>query len=145
VSLNNLVVDGLLVAMTPCFFGADPATSPLLGGAVNRPLAQVEDLARDLMRSLQPELAARALILSRAPSDVITANRTYVTDGDRLIPLTGIWRDERFPDPVEQANLQATSDSLDEAAGLSDTDHEAIAYSLKPKRHISRRARHRAT
>ena len=38
VSLNNLVVDGMLVATTPCFLGADPATSPLLGGAVNRPL-----------------------------------------------------------------------------------------------------------
>src|SRR3954447_4250759 len=43
VSLNNLVVDGAVVATTPCFLGADPATSPLLGGAVNRPLARVED------------------------------------------------------------------------------------------------------
>ena len=32
VSLNNLVVDGALVATTPCFMGADPAVSPLLGG-----------------------------------------------------------------------------------------------------------------
>jgi Protein of unknown function (DUF3500) len=133
VSLNNLVVDGVLVAATPCFLGADPAVSPLLGGAVNRPLARVEDLARDLMRSLQPELAARALLLSRAPSDFVTANRTYVTDGDRLIPLTGIWRDERFPDAVEQAKLQAISDAIDQAGGLSDADHEAVAYSFKPK------------
>jgi hypothetical protein len=49
------------------------------------------------MRSLRPELAARALLLSKAPSDVVTANQTYVTDGQRLIPLAGIWRDERFP------------------------------------------------
>ena len=60
VSLNNLVVDGELVATTPCFMGADPAASPLLGGAVNRPLARVEDLARDLVRSLPRELAARS-------------------------------------------------------------------------------------
>jgi Protein of unknown function (DUF3500) len=133
VSLNNLVVDGVLVATTPCFLGADPAASPLLGGAVNRPLAQVEDLARDLMRSLLPELAARALLSPKAPSDLVTVNRTYVTDGDRLIPLSGIWRDERFPDPVEQAKLQAISDAIDEAAGLSDADHEAAAYTLKPK------------
>src|SRR5215207_3469768 len=59
VSLNNLVVDGVLVATTPCFLGANPATSPLLGGAVNRPLAQMEDLGRDLVRSLRPQLAAR--------------------------------------------------------------------------------------
>src|SRR3954447_22760875 len=75
VSLNNLVVDGMLVATTPCFLGADPATSPLLGGAVNRPLARVEDLARDLVRSLSPELAARAVLLPKAPSDFVTANR----------------------------------------------------------------------
>jgi hypothetical protein len=133
VSLNNLVVDGMLVATTPCFIGADPAMSPLLGGAVNRPLGKVEDLGRDLMRSLQPDLASRALLSAKAPSDFVTANRTYVTDGDRVIPLTDIWRDERFPDPVEQANLQAISDGIDETAGLSDADHEAVAYSIDPK------------
>jgi len=50
VSLNNLVADGVLVATTPCFLGANPAASPLLGGAVNRPLARMEDLGRDLVR-----------------------------------------------------------------------------------------------
>jgi hypothetical protein len=69
VSLNNLVVGGALVATTPCFLGADPATSPLLGGAVNRPLGRMEDLARDLVRSLPPALASRAVLLERAPSD----------------------------------------------------------------------------
>jgi hypothetical protein len=93
----------------------------------------VEDLGRDLMRSLHPELAARALLLSKAPSDFVTANRTHVTDGDRLIPLIGIWRDERFPDAVEQAKLQALSDAIDQTAGLSDADHEAVAYTMKPK------------
>jgi hypothetical protein len=133
VSLNNLVVDGVLVATTPCFLGAHPAESPLLGGAVNRPLARVEDLARDLMRSLRPELAARALLLSKAPSDVVTANQTYVTDGQRLIPLAGIWRDERFPDAVEQAKLQALSDAIDEVTGLSGDDYEAVACSIEPR------------
>jgi len=133
VSLNNLLVDGVLVATTPCFLGADPATSPLLGGAVNRPLARVEDLGRDLVRSLRPELAARTILLPRAPSDFVTANRTLLTDGDKVIPLVGIWRDERFPDPVEQAKLQKLSDAIDEASGLSDTDHAAVSYSTKPK------------
>jgi hypothetical protein len=122
----------MLVATTPCFIGADPAMSPLLGGAVNRPLGKVEDLGRDLMRSLQPDLASRALLSAKAPSDFVTANRTYVTDGDRVIPLTGIWRDERFPDPVEQANLQAISDAIDNTAGLSDDDHDAVAYTIDP-------------
>ena len=133
VSLNNLVVDGVLVSTTPCFLGADPAVSPLLGGIVNRPLARVEDLGRELVRSLPADLAARAVLLARAPSDFVTANRTLVTDGDRLIPLAGVWRDERFPDPVEQAKLQQLSDAIDAAAGLTDADHETIAYSTSPK------------
>jgi hypothetical protein len=107
VSLNNLVVDGELAATTPCFLGADPASSPLLGGAVNRPLARVEDLARELVRSLDSELADRAVLLPRAPSDVVTANRTVVSDGDRVLPLAGI--------------------------GLDEADHAAVAFSATPK------------
>ena len=133
VSLNNLVVDGELVSTTPCFMGADPASSPLLGGAVNRPLARVEDLARELVRSLSPELAARAVLLDRAPSDFVTANRTTVSEGDQVIPLAGIWRDERFPDDAEQAKLQALSDRIDEAAALTAEDHRAVEYTAAPK------------
>jgi Protein of unknown function (DUF3500) len=133
VSLNNLVVDGALVGTTPCFMGADPAVTPLLGGAVNRPLARVEDLARELVRSLRPELAARAVLLSRAPSDFITANRTSVAEGDRLIPLAGIFRDERFPDAAEQAKLQALSDAIDVTSAYEDADHAAVEYTLAPK------------
>jgi hypothetical protein len=133
VSLNNLVVDGALVATTPCFMGADPASSPLLGGGVNRPLARVEDLARELVRSLDPELARRAVLHRKAPSDFVTANRTSIAEGDRVIPLAGIWRDECFPDPDEQAKLQALSDAIDDAAGYTDADHAALAYSAVPK------------
>jgi hypothetical protein len=133
VSLNNLIVDGELVSTTPCFMGADPASSELLGGAVNRPLARVEDLARDLVRSLSPDLARRATLSPRAPSDFVTANRTTISEGDRVIPLAGIWRDERFPDPVEQAKLQALSDAIDTAAGYAEADHRALEYTARPK------------
>lgn len=133
VSLNNLVVDRELVSTTPSFLGADPATSPLLGGAVNRPLAQVEDLARDLLWSLPAELADRAVLLPHAPSDIVTANRTRVSEGDRVVPLSGVWRDERFPHPEEQAKLQTLSDAIDDAAGYSEDDHAAVAYTRAPK------------
>jgi hypothetical protein len=133
VSLNNLVVGGELVATTPCFMGADPASSPLLGGGVNRPLARVEDLARDLVRSMAPELAARAVLLPTAPSDFVTANRTHVAEGDRVIPLAGIWRHERFPDDGEQAKLQALSDAIDANTAYTDADHGAVEYTAAPK------------
>src|SRR3954447_13552439 len=133
VSLNNLVVDRAVASTTPCFMGADPASSPLLGGAVNRPLGPVEDLARDLVRSLAPELAARAVLLPKAPSDLVTGNRTVVAEGDRVIPLAGIWREERFADAGEQARLQASSDAIDEAAGYDDVDHAAVEYTAEPR------------
>jgi hypothetical protein len=133
VSLNNLVVDGVLVATTPCFLGANPAISPLLGGAVNRPLGRVEDLGRDLVRSLRPELADRAILLPNAPSDFVTINLTYVTDGDEVIPLAGMYRDERFPDPVEEARLHSLSEVINEETKLNDADQQAVDYSSEPK------------
>ena len=133
VSLHNLVVEGVLVATTPCFLGANPATSPLLGGAANRPLARVEDLGRDLVRSLGPELGARAILLPKAPSDFVTVNLTYLSDGDGVLPLVGMYRDERFPDPVQQAQLQSLSDAIAEVTGLSAADQEAVAYSMEPR------------
>jgi hypothetical protein len=133
ISLNNLVVDGVLVATTPCFLGANPAISPLLGGAVNRPLGRVEDLGRDLVRSLRPELADRAILLPNAPSDFVTINLTYVTDGDEVIPLAGMYRDERFPDPVEEARLHSLSEVINSETKLSDADQDAVAYSIEPK------------
>ena len=133
VSLNNLVVDGVLVATTPCFLGVNPAISPLLGGARNRPLARVEDLARALVRSLRPELAARAILLPNAPSDFVTINLTHLTDGNRTIPFAGMYRDKRFPEPVEEAKLQSLTEVISNQTELSDADQEVIAYSTEPK------------
>ena len=113
--------------------GADPASSELLGGAVSRPLGRVEDLARELVRSLSPDLARRAILSPKAPSDFVTANRTTISEGDRVIALAGIWRDRRFPDPVEQAKLQALSDAIDVAAGYREADHRALEYTAEPK------------
>lgn len=50
-----------------------------------------------------------------------------------MIPLAGVWRDARFPDDVEQEKLQRLSDAIDDAAGYSDADHEAVAWTPAPK------------
>lgn len=50
-----------------------------------------------------------------------------------MIPLAGIGRDERFPDPVEQDKLQALSDKIDEATAFSDGDHRVVQYTQAPK------------
>lgn len=133
VSLNYLIADGVVVSTTPCFMGADPASSPLLGGMLHRPLGRAEDLARELVSSLRPRLAARAVLLPKAPSDLVTANRSSVSDGDRVIPLAGIWRGKRFLDPAEQERIQALSDAIDTAAGFDENDHRAVEFTAIPK------------
>ncbi|MEX5721548.1 DUF3500 domain-containing protein [Geodermatophilus maliterrae] len=96
VSLNDLVVDGRVRAVTPCFLGTNPAAAPLLGAGVLRLLGPTEDLARDLVRSLPPALRARAVLLDRAPQDIVSGNRSRLpTAGEvdagpegGLLPLT---------------------------------------------------------
>jgi hypothetical protein len=117
VSVSHLVVDGAVVASTPSFLGADPASAPLLGSLL-RPLAGPEDLARNLMRSLATPLADRALLLPKAPGDIIGGNRSTLSEGDRVLSLIDIWR-APFDDPVQQAGLQKTSDAVDDLANLS--------------------------
>lgn len=72
------------------------------------------------------------MLLPRAPSDLVTANRTRLTEGDRVIPLAGIWR-AALPDPADQAKLQALSDAIDDATGYGDTDHARLEYTDTPK------------
>jgi hypothetical protein len=121
VSLHNLVVDGRVAATTPCFLGADPAASPLLGGATLRPLGAAEDLARELVRSLRPELAARAVLLPRPPDDIVAGNSPSVDD--RVVARSGLWR----PGP------HTPPDAADPATGLAGTDQQAVALTTEPK------------
>ena len=132
VSLNNLVVDGAVRATTPCFFGADPASSPLLGPAPLRPLAGAEDLARELVRSLDPDQAARAVLLDRAPSDIVGANRSQLSEGDEVIHLRDVWRG-LFADPGLLDLITRTGDSAERASGYDAADHQRVALSSTPK------------
>jgi hypothetical protein len=132
VSLNNLVVDGRVRAVTPCFLGADPAAAPLLGGATLRPLGRAEDLARELLRSLPDELFQCAVLLDRAPTDIIGGNRARIQDGDRMISLPDVWRG-RFSDPALAARLDAVSSAAEEASGVTPDDHRRLALTAVPK------------
>src|SRR5258706_4012175 len=92
ISLNFTIIDGVLSAATPLFFGADPASSPLLGPHPLRPLAGVEDLGRELTRSLSSDQRAIAVVSPRAPTDLVGSNRSTLTDGDEPIVLPLIFR-----------------------------------------------------
>jgi hypothetical protein len=62
------------VAVTPSFFGSNPAqvvSGPLAGFRVH---GQIEDLARDLVASLDAGQRAAALVSDQAPAEIATAN-----------------------------------------------------------------------
>ncbi|RPJ61173.1 MAG: DUF3500 domain-containing protein [Acidobacteria bacterium] len=71
-SLNLTMREGKIVGVTPLFFGANPAIvrrGPEQGMQV---LRQEEELARQLLLSLDSSGRATAVIESRAPADIIT-------------------------------------------------------------------------
>ncbi len=71
-SLNYTVVEGLLVSGTPSFFGTNPAR--VLSGPHKglRVLDREEDVARSLVRSLDQDQLAKALVAEEAPRDILT-------------------------------------------------------------------------
>ena len=74
ISLNfSLWADGLL-SLTPFFFGTNPAEVRNGPQAGLRILDQREDLAFDLMASLDAEQSERAVIYPEAPWDILTFN-----------------------------------------------------------------------
>ncbi|HEU5422516.1 MAG TPA: DUF3500 domain-containing protein [Nitrolancea sp.] len=107
VSLHYTIAGGRIVAPTPTFFGSNPAETPLSGTATLRPLAGVEDLARQLVHTLDQEQRARAILAPVAPADIVLANRTHVEPG--VLPEL---RDDRQRDftPAHAEALRYTAE-----------------------------------
>ena len=132
VSLNNLIAGGMVRAVTPCFLGADPAVSPLLGSAPLRPLAGAEDLARQLVRSLDPGQGARAILLDRAPSDIVGGNRSQLADGDQMMYLREVWR-QPFAQPELAGRIALMDADAERASGYHAGDYQRVALTSVPK------------
>ena len=131
VSINHTVVDGRLEGVTPCFLGADPASSPLLGPHPLRPLAGAEDLGRQLVRSLDDGQRGQAVLSPVAPVDIVGGNRSQVGEGDLPLPLAEVWRG-RFEGSLGRrvSDIQVEAER---AAGLSAAHLEAVRLSLTPR------------
>jgi len=132
ISLNNLIADGQVRAVTPCFLGADPAVSPLLGPVPLRPLGGAEDMARELMRSLGPAAERQATLLSRAPSDIIGGNRARLAEGDEMIQLPDLW-ERPFTEPRLASGVATIAGGNEAATGYGTGDHRQLALSSTPK------------
>jgi hypothetical protein len=131
VSINVVVLDGEVASTTPCFLGADPANSPLLGGHLSRPLGAVEDLARELVRSLDESQRHAALISAVAPSDLASANRSRIQPGDGPLPLAAVWRGPYQDDTM--AGFRAFQERADRLGGIQREHLDAVSFGESPK------------
>ncbi|MCP2315980.1 Protein of unknown function (DUF3500) [Nocardia amikacinitolerans] len=132
ISLNYLIVDGCLVSTTPCFLGADPASTALLGGSPLRPLGGIEDVARNLARSFTAEQREQALLHESAISDIVSGNRARVTSGDTMMHMQDLWRGQ-FADPALNKLVDDIDRRAEAASGYREADHAALAFSVPPK------------
>jgi hypothetical protein len=129
ISLNYLISGGVVRAVTPCFLGADPAVSPLLGPVPLRPLGGAEDLARELVCSLSEGQAAEVILLGRAPSDIVGGNRSRIADGDQMMYLSELWR-RPFTEPgLAEAVAKMDADN-ERACGYDAADYQRLALTL---------------
>ena len=139
-SLHFTIVDGELLAVTPSFFGANPAR--VLRGPKKglRILAAREDLARDLALSLDRQQMSRVLISDVAPKDIITTNsRQVVLDKMDGLPAASMSNAQRqtlmqlVKEYIEQKPPEVSEEKLHklESRGV-DSLHFAWAGGLEP-------------
>lgn len=83
-SLNFTIADGRLLAAAPRFLGANPAkvAAGELGGL--RTLAVEEDLARQLLNSLDSDQKQKAVFREQAYSDIVSGNEETVSPLKRV-------------------------------------------------------------
>jgi Protein of unknown function (DUF3500) len=125
-SLSYAVLDGTRVAPTPSFFGADPADSPLTGGALLRPLGRLEDLGRELVRSLDLAQVASAVLSPEAPHDLIAGNQE-LADGLWVVPAAGLFR------AVDQSSISSLVERYRQADEALGEHLDALRFTFAPK------------
>lgn len=74
ISLNFTLIGGKQIATTPAFLGANPAEVQHGERKGLRTLAVEEDLARQLVKSLDDSLRTQAVVSQSAPSDILSTN-----------------------------------------------------------------------
>lgn len=127
-SLNFTIQGGKHIAVTPVFWGSNPAEvrqGPLNGLRV---LESEEDLARELVESLTVDQRKKAIIAMEVPGDILTGNQPAVS-ATVFGPTVGISFAELTTEQQEKlrqivqyyaANFQATSEPRSETPADSD-------------------------
>ena len=132
ISLNYTIAGGQIVAPTPTFFGANPAESLLGRHGKLRPLQSIEDLARELMHTLDEGQRAHAIIAHAAPPDIVTTNRAYIAEGDLLTSPKAVedWQAHAHVHEHELAKLRYSSTPQGLASGALNPDQQELLMAL---------------
>jgi hypothetical protein len=108
----------------------------------------MEDLGRELVRSLDAQQLAVALLATQAPPDIVTGNRPWLVDGAWVVPARELFRDaEQVPGQPLLGRLEQRHDADERAIGAHAI--EALRWSRAPAglprqlmRHAQREALH---
>ena len=91
VSLHYSVWADRVLSMTPFFFGANPAEVPKGPKQGLRILGDSQDIALELMESLDAGQKSRAMIYDEAPADIITFNSSRASlPGEEGLPASAM-------------------------------------------------------
>jgi hypothetical protein len=112
-SLNFTIVNGMMVATTPTFLGANPAEVRQGPRRGLRVLGAEEDIARELLNALDAQQRALAIFQAEAFPDIVTTNAKQV---DPLTPV-GILASQ-----LTQQQLTLLMKLLDEYASALPSD-----------------------
>ncbi len=134
ISINNTIVGGQLASGTPSFLGADPATTPLLGAHMLRPLGSLQDTAFDLLTNFSDQQQSRVVISPIPPIDTVGGNRSSIDVGQHPIEprrLADVWR-QKFHGR-QQDHFERVQDLLEQQIGLTSKHRKAVSFSSIPK------------
>jgi hypothetical protein len=109
VCLNFTLAGGDLVSPLPLFLGANPAEVRHGDTPIIRPCGEEEDVARELLSSLDAEQRRAAILCERAPPDFVLTNAPLVPDtclpGELAPPLLARLFEGMRPDDREALRL----------------------------------------
>ena len=131
VSAHNTIINGEIVSVTPTFFGANPHEAALSDYQTLRPVAGEEDLARELVHSLDTAQRSVAIISKAAPFDIVQSNRSRIEDEAEPEWISRVFNG--LPDDGTADRLSIMQNDLDTRQAMTDADRAAARYSLTPK------------
>ncbi len=132
VSLHFSVVKGSAVASTPSFAGSNPAEVRDGAEKGKRVLGQLEDTARTLVTALDEAQRKTALILAKAPNEIVTTNTLDIKplpeEGIKAKAMTAAQRDMLMKVIDAYAGLMTADVAADRLAKIKAAGLDNIGF-----------------